>query len=275
MAFKTISDAVCIYKTRNSLNKHSASLMRDRVILSLSLIVATVSIGTAQAMVIPVGSSLQGEGRLNFNGVTVITQQTDSQTFTINALSIADTHTATNALASTVASATWLNANQGNVNFSEVDLLIGDVTVDTYGQNSGLFEYEFKADADGLLVIDYDITMRALGSVSSFYLDSALFKIELFENGYNFQSNLIANNTAGQQTASIIEGKVYKMAFRRDFVGSGESGGFSRLIIDMQQTANFDWQVVPVSAVPVPAAAWLFGSGLIGLLGFARRKKQQ
>lgn len=28
----------------------------------------------------------------------------------------------------------------------------------------------------------------------------------------------------------------------------------------------------PVSAVPVPAAVWLFGSGLIGLLGFARRK---
>ena len=27
-----------------------------------------------------------------------------------------------------------------------------------------------------------------------------------------------------------------------------------------------------VSAVPLPAAAWLFGSGLIGLLGFARRK---
>jgi len=28
-----------------------------------------------------------------------------------------------------------------------------------------------------------------------------------------------------------------------------------------------------VSAVPVPAAVWLFGSGLIGLAGFARRRK--
>ena len=34
---------------------------------------------------------------------------------------------------------------------------------------------------------------------------------------------------------------------------------------------SFD--VVPTSAVPVPAAAWLFGSGLIGLIGIARRKK--
>ncbi len=30
---------------------------------------------------------------------------------------------------------------------------------------------------------------------------------------------------------------------------------------------------VEVSAVPVPAAVWLFGSGLIGLLGFAKRKQ--
>ena len=30
---------------------------------------------------------------------------------------------------------------------------------------------------------------------------------------------------------------------------------------------------VSVSAVPIPAAAWLFGSGLLGMIGMARRKK--
>ncbi len=30
---------------------------------------------------------------------------------------------------------------------------------------------------------------------------------------------------------------------------------------------------VDVSAIPVPAAAWLFGSGLLGLIGIARKKK--
>lgn len=36
---------------------------------------------------------------------------------------------------------------------------------------------------------------------------------------------------------------------------------------------NWDGASYSVSAVPVPAAAWLFGSGLIALAGFVRRKK--
>lgn len=40
--------------------------------------------------------------------------------------------------------------------------------------------------------------------------------------------------------------------------------------IDFDHISYAVWEV---SAVPVPAAVWLFGSGLIGLAGFARRKK--
>ena len=36
---------------------------------------------------------------------------------------------------------------------------------------------------------------------------------------------------------------------------------------------NMDSIIDNVSAVPVPAAVWLFGSGLLGLIGIARRKK--
>ena len=37
---------------------------------------------------------------------------------------------------------------------------------------------------------------------------------------------------------------------------------------------SYNGASVTVGAVPVPAAAWLFGSGLIGLVGIARRKTQ-
>ena len=40
---------------------------------------------------------------------------------------------------------------------------------------------------------------------------------------------------------------------------------------------NFDFtalHITSVSPIPLPAATWLFGSGLLGLLGFAGRRKR-
>ena len=37
--------------------------------------------------------------------------------------------------------------------------------------------------------------------------------------------------------------------------------------------AVYDGDIAAPSAVPVPAAVWLFGSGLVGLIGIARRRK--
>ena len=36
---------------------------------------------------------------------------------------------------------------------------------------------------------------------------------------------------------------------------------------------NFTWSSSSVAVVPVPPAVWLFGSGLMGIIGAARRKK--
>lgn len=66
------------------------------------------------------------------------------------------------------------------------------------------------------------------------------------------------------------------------FSGTLSAGTYTLMIdalafVDGSQYAtsgfNYDLQLTAVSAVPLPAAAWLFGSGLIGLIGFARRKK--
>ena len=46
--------------------------------------------------------------------------------------------------------------------------------------------------------------------------------------------------------------------------------------VDYTAFGHYAWAVRPgdVAAVPVPAAVWLFGSGLLGLIGVARRKKK-
>jgi hypothetical protein len=65
-----------------------------------------------------------------------------------------------------------------------------------------------------------------------------------------------------------------------NFVGIIDETGFSTVEIVELSGADYDqhhiWGdsfTVGVSAVPIPAAAWLFGSSLLGLMGMARRKK--
>ncbi len=65
--------------------------------------------------------------------------------------------------------------------------------------------------------------------------------------------------------------------------GPGLAGAFSSgfagvggvTAVNLKDTLVFAWAVRSgnVSAVPVPAAVWLFGSGLLGLVGVARRKR--
>ena len=52
-------------------------------------------------------------------------------------------------------------------------------------------------------------------------------------------------------------------------------GGFFSAATSTEQFPIFNVttvNVVPVPAIPVPAAVWLFGSGLLGLIGIARRR---
>jgi len=90
---------------------------------------------------------------------------------------------------------------------------------------------------------------------------------------------LTFNFSAPGSTNSIIfvdNGNIHGWGINQCF------SGFNRECIWRDATlANTDAESVArtgaidigVSAVPVPAAAWLFGSGLLGLVGMARRKK--
>ena len=53
---------------------------------------------------------------------------------------------------------------------------------------------------------------------------------------------------------------------------TGTEFAFSNTNVNTANEYQFYIQTMDVQAVPVPAAVWLFGSGLIGLVGVARRK---
>jgi hypothetical protein len=57
-------------------------------------------------------------------------------------------------------------------------------------------------------------------------------------------------------------------------LGTTLPGGFSLEQLDPDSsTSIYLSSTLAISAVPIPAAIWLFGSGLIGLVGFSKRSK--
>jgi hypothetical protein len=77
---------------------------------------------------------------------------------------------------------------------------------------------------------------------------------------------LCSNVTVG--TAAASTGNA---VFTLDILTGG--AWFTSSTIATISTLNVDHSLSAVAAVPVPAAAWLFGSALLGLAGVARKRK--
>jgi len=66
---------------------------------------------------------------------------------------------------------------------------------------------------------------------------------------------------------SSLLANVSSLSLKIEAVGNNDQPG------DIDGIDNVFLSDTPLSAVPVPATVWLFGSGLLGLVGMARRKK--
>ena len=89
------------------------------------------------------------------------------------------------------------------------------------------------------------------------------WNIQTYDNGFSFQNFLKLTDV----TESIVGGQLYL---------SGNlkwTGLWASLVGANQNTVVGTFNLAP-AAVPVPAAVWMFGSGLLSLLGVSRRKSE-
>lgn len=84
-------------------------------------------------------------------------------------------------------------------------------------------------------------------------------------------ANANGTNTAYSMTGIPITGND-AAGFSGQLVAAGNIGTNWGFFAGTQYSERYELDIVnTTSAVPVPAAVWLFGSGLLGLMGAARR----
>ena len=99
------------------------------------------------------------------------------------------------------------------------------------------------------------------------------------ELGYMFYQNNVRPGTTNADLFPTLQDFFYWTGTEsEDLANSAWDFDFRTALLgesDKGINGIWTWAVHPgnVSAVPVPAAVWLFGSGLLGLIGIARRKK--
>ena len=94
--------------------------------------------------------------------------------------------------------------------------------------------------------------------------------------GFFLDLNLDPIRTAAFAGKTVLENDPFPVAF----AALAEDGVFRGMLFSLDEEASdFDWEWDPadrptVGVVPIPAAVWLLGGGLIGLLGLRKRFKR-
>jgi hypothetical protein len=136
-------------------------------------------------------------------------------------------------------------------------------------------------DADRLLQVTFTDNKTIEWDAGSHFWTSPGSPLNVTYFGFFLDSNLDAIPTAA--FAGRTTGVGGDLSPPIAFAALEEDGVFSGLFFSFSGEASggvaLSWEwgsdapLVGVSAIPIPAAAWLFGSGLLGLIGIARRKK--
>jgi hypothetical protein len=128
--------------------------------------------------------------------------------------------------------------------------------VDDVGSTVGFW----KGSGNNATTGTYDHQQHSYGSTETFRM----------ENGYE-----LATGITGKFTADSGDDNVLETSFDLGLLGlfDEQTGGSVITYITMSCVNDEAIVEAQVSPVPVPAAVWLFGSGLIALVGLGKRQK--
>jgi hypothetical protein len=156
---------------------------------------------------------------------------------------------------------------------SSSNLITGQVLVDWAGAFNMPLHIEW--DATGLFnAINYGLQVGDVISGTNLYHDSNA-------NGVYDPGEFLTNVSSATPYSDILQSQqgynalqgTAPMAATSGSLGLGSATPFPGFRGYLDIGSGNSMHVVSVATVPIPAAAWLFGSGLLGLLGAACRRK--
>lgn len=144
----------------------------------------------------------------------------------------------------------------------------------------------FSIDTDGYFVVCGDATTVAncdhsFTTTNSWFQNGSPDAVGLFENGslidsLSYEGELSPFTEGNVLTVNDNNTDIVSISRIPNGLDSNDNDANYQLGCITPGSANIagsgDCSLSSVSAVPLPAAVWLFGSGIIGLVGLARRK---